>query len=66
MDQKFHVEQLHRLLRDMEDDKIHNKHVQFQMKLDILKEIARKHEYIREELRKGIIQPAPMNKNEGG
>ena len=63
-DQKFHVEQLHRLLRDMEDDKIviHNKHVQFQMKLDILKEIAGKHEYIREELRKGIIKPAPMKR----
>ena len=61
-DQKFHIEQLHRLLRDMVDDKLHNKHVQFQMKLEILKEIARKHEYIREELRKGIIKPAPMKR----
>ena len=61
-DQKFHIEQLHRLLRDMVDDKLHNKHVQFQMKLDILKEIARKHEYIREELRNGVIKPAPMKR----
>ena len=61
-DQRFHVEQLHRLLRDMEDDKRHNKHYKFQMKLDILKDIAKKHEYIREELRKGIIKPAPMKR----
>ena len=57
--QKKHITQLHRLLRDMEHDRRYGLLHRFEEKLDILKDISARHWYIREELIKGEIRPAP-------
>ena len=59
-----HIEQLHRLLRDMADDKLHCRGRSFERNLNVLKDIAARHDYIREELRKGEIRPAQKRERE--
>ena len=64
INKKQHIEQLHRLLRDMVEDKRHLRADAYQRNLEVLKDIAARHSHIREELRKGEIKPFTSSKRQ--
>lgn len=59
LDKEGHIMHLHRILRDMADDKRHGRLLQFNRNLTVVKDIASRHAHIRDELRRGVIRPAP-------
>ena len=60
LNKEEYLEQIHRLFRDMVDDKSHNRHHAFQRNLRVLQNVAARHAHVREDLAKGIIRNRPL------